>query len=150
MLGGIQHSYRLRRLQRRQRLTGRYFDELIKNARKEGKNEFDIAQLQSDDFDELRSYDDDISQLNSQFLMRQAQAYLIPIPEFDSKSGTWEQSRTSSKWRLSQIEQAKLRSAIRAEKRERWEAWSRWIPVISALTGLLGLVVAILAILWKK
>jgi len=75
----------------------------------------------------------------------QAEHYLIPIPKFNKDSPDWIESRIDGRYALSPEAVAKLRSAIRAERRERYEHAFRWL---AALTGVIGALTGLAAVLW--
>lgn len=149
MFERLQHSIKIASIQRKQRRSDARYLKLRKKAKAEKAtdNEFDTLDYEAMQDDRL--YEDEISFAHSVFLRDQAQRYLVPIPEFDPHKGIWEQSDFDGRWRLVPTEQAKLRSAIRQEKRERWEEWTRWTPLLSSITGLGGVTVAILTLIHK-
>jgi hypothetical protein len=149
MFDTLRHSYQLWVLQRGKRSSSTHYDRLIAASKARGASANEIEALSFEDFDAATEFDDDIATLHSKFLIQQAQVFLVPVPEYSNGSGQWEESRFTGQWRLSQAEQAKLRSAIRTEQKESWEAWTRWAPLLGILTGLGGVVVAILALIHK-
>jgi hypothetical protein len=146
----LHYKVRLYVLQLRKWRTESRLEKLFNRARAEGKTEAEIFTLRREYYEELIAPGDAIHQLHHDALAREADAYLIPLPEGSDhpEDDTWEKSITGL-WRLSLPERQKLLAKIRAERRERWEEVSRWIPIITAVTGLLGVAVAILAILTK-
>jgi hypothetical protein len=88
--------------------------------------------------------DDDISQLTSDYLQREAERLLLPVPKFSTGSNEWEKSAFTERWRLTQATMHGLRSAIRAEKKERSELARAWL---SGLTGVIGVLIGLLAVI---
>jgi hypothetical protein len=91
-----------------------------------------------------RLIDDDISQLMSDYIEREAQKLFLSVPEFTRGSDKWEKSGFVEHWRLTQATMLELRSAIRAEKKERSELARSWL---AGLTGLIGVIIGLLAVI---
>lgn len=98
-------------------------------------------------FYEQDTYDDSLAQLQSIYIQKTAEKYLIPVPALNLKSG-WETSDITGNVRMTSDTRAKLLKAIREEKKQRREEMLGWLPIVTATTGLLGVVVAILALLF--
>ena len=73
--------------------------------------------------DEVNLIDDDIAKLQTRYLFRQAEKYLIPKPEFNTESGDWEESRIDGRFHLTPNAMLELKAAVRKEKKERREHW---------------------------
>jgi hypothetical protein len=95
----------------------------------------------------IETIDAEIHHLTTQRLIEIADKYLVPHPEFDSKSGAWIQSDVSGRWHLTLETMAELRAAVRQERKERSESWRMWL---AALTGLVGALIGLASLLLKK
>ena len=95
-------------------------------------------------------FGDQIRALQSRYLIKQAERYLLPTPPFDKESGNWEESDVTVRWRLTLPAQAALRSAICDYEKVRRERIQSWLVVVSgiigACTGLLGALIGLVAI----
>jgi hypothetical protein len=128
----VQHRYaKLRREARSRKENRQYIDDLFR----EEQLEIDII-------------DDDISQLQTQIVLTQLDAFYFPAPEFDEKSGVWTRSEFSDKWSLSRQTVIELRKLIRMERKERYEALALWLTpltgIVGALTGLIAVMASVL------
>jgi hypothetical protein len=117
MLNWLQYRFHLWRFHHEKISTRRYRSKAWNNAHK-GKD----IQTALDDFKAGKKrhdplIDDDISQLTSDYLQREAERLLLPVPKFSTGSTEWEKSASTERWRLTQATMLGLRSAIRAEKK---------------------------------
>lgn len=84
--------------------------------------------------------EDELMHLVSSYWTFVANKHLIPVPEFKTEGGAWEEARTTGRYHLSRQALSDLRAAICKEKKERHELWLLWLAgltgVIGALTGL--------------
>jgi len=88
--------------------------------------------------------DDEIYQLEADYVQRQAERLLLSIPKFSEISDHWEKSPFTKSWRLTRPAMLELRSAIRAEKKERSELARSWL---TGITGLIGVLIGLAAII---
>lgn len=89
---------------------------------------------------EIDLIDDEIAQLQSAYLLRQAEIYFVPKPEFKTKDGAWERSNITGLWRLAEHPISELRDVIRREKKERREHLQSWTVLLTGFAGtLIGL-----------
>lgn len=143
MLEVVRFQFRLKNLQKRKRVLESKYDEAIKVAqgRKDRKREENII---SEAMFERDYIDDAISNLSSRHVRLLAERYLIPIPEFDTDSSDWIESKIDGRFRLSDQAIATLRSDIRRERKERHEHTLMWLAALTGIIGALtGLVVVI-------
>jgi hypothetical protein len=104
------------------------------------------------DLDNIRSHkwrndlliDDDIYQLECDYVQRQAERLVLSVPKFSEISDQWEKSPFTERWRLTRPTMLELRSGIRAEKKERSELFRSWL---TGLTGLIGVLIGLLAVI---
>ncbi|MGH7015350.1 MAG: hypothetical protein ACREEL_14580, partial [Stellaceae bacterium] len=82
MLDGIILSLEVRRLERQRRRILKSFAKDIREARAQLKERDEIDRLESDERFEIGEVDDEIYQLQNNYLLRLARHYLLPIPEF--------------------------------------------------------------------
>lgn len=88
--------------------------------------------------------DDRITQIQIQFLTKQAEKYLIPTPKFKTDDGTWEESKVSGRWRWSKETISNVKKIIREEQKYRREHWQGWLAL---LIGLVGALIGVLSFL---
>jgi hypothetical protein len=153
MFEGLKHSFHLHRLQRKKRGIESLYDADISRARAENKDKDEIDILISERFLFLDEVDDEIITAHSRYFVEEAQNLLVPVPEFKTIDGEWEESRIDGRWRLTKHALADLRSAVRREKKERREHWQAWLASVSSaigmVIGLVGVTIALLSFLEK-
>ena len=130
----ISHHYKLRELQKEQKRANDSDSNRIEEARKAGPDHYDLDELRHDARTNDLYLDDQIRALQSCYLMKQAERYLLPTPPFDKESGNWEESDVTVRWRLTLPAQAALRSAIYDYKKVRRERIQSWLVVMSGIT----------------
>lgn len=108
-----------------------------------GSSEFDHLYREAQMAD--TEHDRKISRLQSNYLIRQADRMLLPLPSYADKSA-WQEDRPGSRT-LTREARVNLRAAIRKERHEASHLPLAWA---GALTGLGGVVVAIIALLVGK
>ncbi len=88
--------------------------------------------------------EDEISQLQTSYLIDEAQRYFLPTPAFSTDvDGAWEQAATAPHYQLKRAAIEELRLAINKEKKERRACRQAWIALEIGLVGaLVGLVAA--------
>jgi hypothetical protein len=141
MLKHLKYEWALQRLQREKEKTRTFYLEPYREARAI-KDVDEMDRLSSEEMHETKSIEDKISQLQTSFLIEEAQRLLIPTPAFDAKEkdGAWEQALTAQHYQLKREPLAALRSAIRKEKKERREGLQSWAALSIGLVGaLIGL-----------
>jgi hypothetical protein len=104
-------------------------------------------EIENDAIADANSWDHDINYIQYKYIIEQAQEFVVPIPKFDPNGGLWE--NVHGKWRLTRLEQEKLRAVVRVEKKERSEIWNRWMPLSSMFVALLSLAISILTFFLK-
>jgi hypothetical protein len=146
-------TYRLKRrwLKARQNREFRRDNAAVAKARAEGASVSAIRDLQRSQWEENRILDDEITQLESRYICKEAYRLRVPVPE-RSDGELWEESFVIGGWQLTDKGFSVLRSDIRKEKNERWQYWElRTKIVVAAATALTGLVGALIgwAAIWK-
>ena len=121
-----------------------------------GADQAELSSLKHDAFTNAVWSDDQIRALQSRYLIKKAERYILPIPPFDKppfdkKGGNWKQSDvTPGRWWLTLPAQAELRSAIDDYEKGRCERIQRWVMIMSGIivasTGLLGALIGLIAI----
>lgn len=132
--------WKLRRLQKATaKIWAGYGPELDKaRAAKDWNEEQSIAASAFFEVDTVRA---GLLQLQHNYVTKQAEQLLLPIPPFDTKSANWTKSDRTGVWTLSPELLARLAREVRQERRERVELMFLW-P--SAFIGLVGGLVGIL------
>jgi hypothetical protein len=152
MFRNLKYHIQLRWLQRKARRTHAFYRKLYRKAQKQNPPQ-GLDEISLEDRMETDLIDDDIAQLRSQYLIEQAEDYLIPVPEIERKGDAWEQSDISGRWRLTRKSAVRLLSAIRKEKTERFDYWQKriglLIGLLTLLLGILGTLIGLVSI-WKK
>jgi hypothetical protein len=140
------YSMQLRRLQKRQRTVSIENDRKVNDARKNKKDDELVRAAEYEAWCEDQEFEGLIQQLQTRHLIRLAGRYLLPYPEQDE----WEEEKGPFYYRhLKRGASARLRSAIRLEKKERWESWYRWVPLVTGLTGLFGTLIGLIVAIAK-
>lgn len=143
----IQWQWKLRRLQRERQAVTRDFCKKHEEARKQKKSREERAGIQMDELHWLNEIDDQMEYLASSFLLEATQRLFLPIPEYSPENGAWEQLRSTGQHVLTRDAMAKLRSAIRQEKRDRREGAIAWM---TALAGVIGMLTGLIAVWGSK
>jgi len=87
---------------------------------------------------EYDGIDEEIHLLHSRQLVKLAERYFLPVPEFKAEGGDWERTPLSERWVLRRETLVDLRAAIRKEQKERRELRQMNLIWITALTGVIG------------
>lgn len=117
----------------------KFYGELIARAEEENRSEDEITHLISEEIDSVRELEDKIIEIQVRFLTKQAEKYLVQIPEFSLTDGTWEQSKITGRVRWTQKTISNVKTAIREEQKYRREYWQGWFAMfIGALGALIG------------
>jgi len=146
MFDGLLHSIRLRCLQAQKRGTTGKYKELRRQALEQKKDREYLERLSYEEMRDVSEWEDEILQIHSQYLVNQAEKYLLPIPKFQEKGGDWEQSPFLGLWRLNKRALADLQAAIRKEQKESREHWRAWT---ASITGLIGALIGLVTLLTK-
>ncbi len=144
MLAGLSYEFELRRFQRQKERTRKRFKKLLDEAREQKKDQLEVETIAYNEVTVIEYIDDEIAQLQSRYLFRQAEKYLIPWPERKTDDGAWEESDFTGRWRLTPHALSELRTAVRQEKKVRREFWQTWLIL---LTGFMGTLIGVLAVL---
>jgi len=100
--------------------------------------------LDSQEEFELTEVDDDISALETEYLVENARKLLLPIPEYRLDGAMWKRSKHGGNFILTENGIAEIRNAIRKERRERREGTIVWL---ASLTGIVGAVTGLVTVL---
>jgi len=147
MLDWLRYRYDLWRLHNEKRAVHRYNARSWRRARR-GKDITEaVENIKTHKWRNDLLIDDEIYQLESDYVQRQAERLLLSVPRFSEISNQWEESSFTKRWRLTRPTMLQLRSAIRAEKKERSELARSWL---ASLTGLIGVLIGLLAIILGK
>lgn len=122
------------------------YRKLLRNAKTEhGSNSSELIDVSNEARMVDADHDFEISRLQSNYLIRQADRMFLPIPSLSDKTA-WEDGFSGFRI-LSREARVALRGAIRKERHEASQLWIAWA---GPLTGLGGVVVAIIALLVGK
>jgi hypothetical protein len=144
MLDWLRYRYKLSQLHAEKARTHRRVERSHRRA-EQGKNIKDaLNNIRSHKWRNDLLIDDDIYQLEADYVQRQAERLLLSVPKFSEVSQYWEKSSFTERWRLSRPTMLELRSAIRTERKESSELARSWL---TGITGLLGVLIGLLAII---
>jgi hypothetical protein len=156
MIDGTRYQFRLWRLQKKKRslraLYAAHTEALEVRWRADDpgpeKRLKELQDLTDLEIHEVMLVDEQISRLQTTYLLEQAERYLLPRPPFktDTEDAAWERANLSLQHHLKDIAIAELRAVVRREKKERGERWKSWIPL---LTGLAGAIIGLISVLKK-
>ena len=93
---------------------------------------------------EQQLVEDELAVLTTSYLTSVARRMFIPVPEFKTEGGAWEEASTTGRYHLNAEALSALRSAVRKEQKEKHEIWLLWL---AALTGLVGAITGLAAVL---
>ena len=144
MLDIIKYRSELRKLQKKREKNRKLYGKLIDELEKAKKSRDEIYSLRHEQNDIEYYIDEQIIQVQHKLVVHQAEKCLIPVPEYSTKDGTWEESTTTGRWRLSQTTIFELKKAIREERKARREHWQSWVTLV---IGLIGALIGLLSIL---
>ena len=148
---GIRQSLKIHRLLKETRRLQELYNDL-RGEEKTYRPEEEIREIRNQMDDvmlEIQVNNDEVSQLNSRWLIGEAKKYDIEVPEnkFEDREGDWEKSDDKGDWEwtcvretwiLNSRARAELRLAIRKEQKERRELWQVKLVWVTAITGLIG------------
>src|SRR4030042_2818334 len=123
----ISYRWRLGKLHRLRSKTVDLYKRLQEKERREKKPQKDIESLISEEIFEVDMIDDEIETLESRYLIESARQLVLPIPDFDRDSNTWEESPITGRFRLSKKAMVDIRSSVRKEQKERREGMMLWL-----------------------
>lgn len=110
-----------------------------------GDKERAIHELRSEECSDTNPIDGRLKVMRSFHLIRIAERLLVPYPEFDSTSGTWEQTGEGNHY-LAPAALYQLMVDIRKERAQRSESLRLWL---AGLTGLIGALSGLAAVLLR-
>jgi hypothetical protein len=102
--------------------------------------------------EEIQDYDiidEETHFLNSQQLVKLAERYFLPVPEFKTEEGDWERTPLMDRWVLNREALVALRASIRKEQKERRELRQMNLIWITAITGVIGALTGLVAALHR-
>ncbi len=134
--------WNLKRLQKREDKISIMYQADIDKARaaKDWNEEQTIVLIMYHETDLVKS---EIRQLQHNYVTKQAERLLLPVPRFSTKSPDWECLDIDGKWFLSQEVLARLGREVRHERRERLELAFLWpASLIGLIGGIAGIATA--------
>ena len=151
MLDTLSYRFGLWKLQREKATNRRFYKKRIDEARKANKPRDRIEAIANEELEIIERIDDRIATMQHRLVVRQAEKYLIPTPEYSRNNGKWEQSEITGRWRHSGTTIRGLMNSIRLERKDRRERWHSWLAAITgligALTGIVGALIGLLSVL---
>lgn len=113
------------------------YNEEITQARKEQKSGDDLCMIEHSAWNEERMYNEEISIIITQYLLKKARKHFLPIPPRE-ESELWEKcNQISTQFVLTNAGITKMRSILRTESKERREAICRTLRHLLVLLVLL-------------
>ena len=142
----MKYRWRLKRLYAKQKKIRLFYDEALEEAKKEGKAGDDIESLHALASDEDAEVQEKIDQLITFRLLGIANKLIVPVPEHNHEK-MWKECHYSLRRKvLTAKGVAKVRKAIRLERRDRRDAY---VPLIAALTGVIGAITGLVAVIYR-
>ena len=146
MIEYIKFKLALRKFDKYKEEVRKNYNEEIKQARKEQKIGDDLRMIEHSAWAEDRMYNEEISIIVTQYLLKKARKHFLPIPPREDTE-MWEQcNQISTQFVLTNAGITEMRSILRTESKERREAI---LPYIAALTGLIGAATGLIAVIGK-
>ena len=146
MIEYIKFKSALRKFDKYKEEVRNTYDQEIAQARKEQKSGDDLRMIEHSAWAEDRMYNEEISIIVTQYLLKKARKHFLPIPPIE-ETEMWEQcNQISTQFVLTNAGITKMRSLLRTEAKERREAI---LSYIAALTGLIGTATGLIAVLGK-
>lgn len=152
MISWLKYRWRLWRMQSALQKAYAADEKLIRAAESSGTKGNALADYKQELVMENWIAEDEITQMESRQLCREAHRYRVPLPEHANPE-LWEQSSNIGGWMLTSKGFATLRADIRKEKNDRWQYWELRFKVLvivaTTLTGTFGAAIGLLAT-WGK
>ena len=145
MISAIEYQCQVKKLFREQGSAVKRYHKLLAEAKKRGAKQEEIDILTHEYWTLDDQYQEDISSLVTQRLLRKAWKLMLPTPDRGDES-MWERCKFSNRSNLTEKGIAELRATIRREQKETREIY---IPWLTALAGLFGVIIGLLAIIFK-
>jgi hypothetical protein len=140
----LRYNLALRRLQNKKRRTRDGYTDQQRDSKTKPKSVCEYQELLEREMHDVHVIEDEISRLQTSYLIDEAQRYFLPTPAFSTDAdGAWEQAATAPHYQLKQTAIEELRLAIGKEKKATRARWQSWIALEIGLVGaLVGLVAA--------
>ena len=143
----VRDRLKLRKLRASDRATVKAYDEIRKIAKVEGKGGKEFYEIGHDEYSERRIYLDEIDQINSNTLCREANRLGVAIPRDEEM---WEESNVIGGKSLTIKGMSELRTSLRKEKNERWAYWELRFKVVGVVVGIVVALIGLTTVLgWK-
>lgn len=143
--------YRLWKIDRSQRVINRIFDPLLKQARKDGAEEY--QRTFSEYLFEQQMLEEEIDEVLTRNMIGSARKLRVMVPpypeglEHGEEAEHWRRGQYTDRYLLTEKGYAVVRDAIREERKARQELNSHWVTWIAAATGLIGAITGLVAVL---
>jgi hypothetical protein len=144
MIDWLRYHYQLDRLQRRKRRIKNLHAKAWNQANSENKAGVELVNIRNLERHELEVLDDDIAQLESDYLNAEAEKIQFHIILEDQTYRRWELSNITNRERLNPKARKELRSALHIERKERSELVRSWL---ASITGLIGVLIGLAAVI---
>src|SRR5208282_1491914 len=100
MLDWLRYRHELTRLQREKRRIQAYHEKAWRKATEEKQPQQELSILLAGEGHELTMVRDEIAQLETRYLISEAEKYLLQEPPLDEKEGKWEKAIHSERYQL--------------------------------------------------
>src|SRR5271169_6097993 len=127
MFDDLKEAWQVRALHKERAKLQLLYKNALREAKAAGKSQLELDRIFFEERMEVETVDAEIRRELTQRLIRLADRYFIPRPEFSSTDGTPTQSGVNGRWHMTTGAIAELRSAVRREKKERWESLRMWL-----------------------
>lgn len=145
MTDNLKYRLLLNRVFAKQERAQRDYGKRLLQAKKQKEKPDKIEMLLSDASLTYDEYQDEITSLVTQHLLRRAKKLLLPIPDY-SHEDLWEHSGFSNRLVLTEKGIFDLKSKIRSEEKENLQLYLPWV---AAITGVIGALTGFFAIILR-
>lgn len=128
------YQLRLVKLQRGRAVTVQNFKELLEEMQREHRGKVAKRDVLERMEQETEEWDDEISQITTEYLLSQAHKYILPVPAHEDAE-FWYKSKMYGIYLLSPKGVSRLRTDVRAEQKATWDFWQSRIMTMLALIG---------------
>jgi hypothetical protein len=158
MFEGFHHRRALKRLEEKYWREIEPYHTAYDDALKQNKPSVETSELLKAATDRRKQNRDELTLLETRYLLSIASRHLLPIPEI-KRDVLLGRGGVDPNWRISRYfedydlilspdARRELELAIRAYRKERLETYRLWITsILTSLTGLIGVIVGLLAVI---
>jgi hypothetical protein len=145
LMVALQYHWKLRKLKLKKAALYNEKGATLAKAYNDKRSDNEIEEIIQDSIIYMTQVEQEIKIASSDYLIQQAERYLVPIPEWGELEAAFNGHRY-----LGMEAYTNVRNAIREEKKARREEILAWlVPLSAALTGIGGTIIGILSLIKK-